>query len=102
MPLGGQANAGTPPGSGYGHPPGPGYGQPGGYPPPRPRARARNILIYVVVAVLAATLGAVGVWAFQHPGSGSVSPQSIPSPAQNAPGNANAARDHVTNHELIT
>jgi S1-C subfamily serine protease len=109
MPLGSQPNVGPQPAGGYGQPPGGGYAQPpagaygqpggypapGGYPPPPPRSRARNILIYVVVAVLAATLGAAGVWAFQHPGGNAVSSQSIPSPAQNVPGNANAASINV-------
>ena len=66
------------PGGGYGPPPG-GYGQPGG-PPPR---RSNRPLIYVLVAVLAAALGAGAVLALR-PGSqpsSSLSPQDIPAPA---------------------
>lgn len=91
MPLG-QANVGPQPGSGFGQPPGGGYGQPpGGFQPPRRARRLRGALVYVVVAVLAAVIGATSVWAFQQSNGGAVSPQSIPTAAGNAPGNANAS-----------
>src|SRR5262245_748517 len=96
------------PSSGYGESSG-GYGQPGGYgsssgygspgggygPPPGPRRprRGNHPLFYVLVAVLAAALGAGAVLAFQpntQPSGSSrgFSPQDIPSPSGNK-GNGN-------------
>ncbi len=97
-----------PPGSsqsGYGQPgygPGP-WSQPGGagnwglpgdiigYGPEPPRRRGPRALVYVVVAVVAALVGAGTVVALnqnsQDPNS--VSSQQIPSPHRNAAGNAN-------------
>jgi S1-C subfamily serine protease len=87
-PPGGHGTWGAPPASGYGQPGG-GYGQPGG---PR-RARRRNHpLLYVLVAVVAAALGAGTVFALQarspSSSSSSFSPQDIPSPA-GGPGSGN-------------
>jgi len=71
-----------PPGGGYGQPTG--YGQPAG--PQRPR-RGNHPLIYVLVAIVAAALGAGTVFALQAKSSpsnsnssSSFSPQQIPSP----------------------
>jgi S1-C subfamily serine protease len=105
---------------GYGHPghgqPGgyeqPGYGQPGGpglwgsgaggwtgddiigygrQEPPGGRRRGGRALVYVVVAALAAGVGAGTVVALNHGSQspGTVSSQQIPSPNGNAPGGAN-------------
>jgi len=91
---------GPPPGSGYGQPAG-GHGQPGGRPRHR---RSRSPLVYVLVAVVAAALGAGTVFALQAksgptnsssspPGLG---PQDIPSPGSgqgngNSSGNTNTS-----------
>jgi S1-C subfamily serine protease len=76
----------------WGPPPGGGYGQPGGFEPPQRSRRAGRIMIYVMVAALAAALGAGGVLAFQHhPGqqTAQVGPGEIPQP-QNPPANSNS------------
>ncbi|HUZ37481.1 MAG TPA: trypsin-like peptidase domain-containing protein, partial [Streptosporangiaceae bacterium] len=79
------------PGGGYG-PPGGGYGQPGGPQMPRPPQRGNRPLIYILVAVLAAALGASAVLAFQGgPSSNSLPPQNIPSPASSQGGNTNTS-----------
>jgi S1-C subfamily serine protease len=113
MSAGGQGTWEPPPGGGHGAwgppPAGGGYGQPGGYGPPGSgygqsgggygppggprRARRRNHpLLYVLVAVVAAALGAGVVFALQarspSSGSSSFSPQDIPSPA-GSPGSGN-------------
>jgi S1-C subfamily serine protease len=83
-PPGGHTSWGPPPGGGYGQPGG--YGPPGG-PPPR-RRRGNHPLVYVLVALVAAALGAGAVFALQaespssdsNNSSGSLSPQQIPSP----------------------
>jgi S1-C subfamily serine protease len=88
-PPGGSGSWGPPPpGGGYGQPGGAGppggYGQPGG--PPR-RRRGNHPLVYVLVALVAAALGAGTVFALQsesqpadsNSGS-SLPPQQIPSP----------------------
>ena len=108
-PGGGHAGWGPPPAGGYGQPsggygqpsggygpPGGGYGQPGGgYGPPggpQPGRRRNHPLLYVLVAVVAAALGAGAVFALQakSPSSSSsgFSPQDVPSPAS-SPGNGN-------------
>src|SRR5947207_8900600 len=53
-PGGGHGGWGPPPAGGYGQPGG-GYGQPGG---PQPERRRNRPLLYVLVAVVAAALGA--------------------------------------------
>jgi S1-C subfamily serine protease len=109
-PGGGHGGWGPPPAGGYGQtsggygqpssgygPPGGGYGQPGGgYGPPggpQPGRRRNHPLLYVLVAVVAAALGAGAVFALQakSPSSSSsgFSPQDVPSPAS-SPGNGNA------------
>jgi S1-C subfamily serine protease len=111
-PGGGRGGWDPPPGGGYGQPAGygesgghgqsgSGYGPPGGYglpseygqpqgPPPR-RGGPRP-LVYVLVALLAAALGAGVVFALQArsapSSSGGFSPQDIPSPA-GSQGNGN-------------
>jgi S1-C subfamily serine protease len=105
-PGGGQGGWGPPPAGGYGQPgggygqpgggygqPGGGYGQPGGgYGQPGGRPRRNHPLFYVLVAVVAAALGAGMVFALQarspSSGSSSFSPQDIPSPA-GSPGSGN-------------
>jgi S1-C subfamily serine protease len=108
-PGGGHGGWGPPPAGGYGQtsggygqpssgygPPGGGYGQPGGgYGPPggpQPGRRRNHPLLYVLVAVVAAALGAGAVFALQakSPSSSSsgFSPQDVPSPAS-SPGNGN-------------
>ena len=91
-PPGGAGHWGPPPASGpggWGPPPAGygqlGYGQPGGSPPGRRGSRA---LLYALVAILAAAVGAVSVLALQGGATsqGSLSPQDIPSPTAN-PGN---------------
>jgi len=112
-PGGGHGGWGPPPAGGYGQPSG-GYGQPGGgygqsgggygqpgggygQPPGRgPRRRRNHPLLYVLVAVVAAALGAGAVFALQarspSPGISSFSPQDIPSPASSpASGNTNTS-----------
>jgi len=81
-------------GSGYGPPPS-GYGLPSEYGPPQgppPRRGGTRPLVYVLVAVLAAALGAGAVFALQAhsapSSSGGFSPQDIPSPA-GSQGNGN-------------
>jgi S1-C subfamily serine protease len=76
------------PGGGYGQPPGGGYGRHGARPP-----RRNHPLLYVLVAVVAAALGAGAVFALQaksppSSSSSSFSPQDIPSPAS-SPGGGN-------------
>jgi S1-C subfamily serine protease len=116
MSAGGQGTWEPPPGSGHGDwspPPGGGYGQPGGgygptgggYGPtgggygqpggPRPPRRGNRPLVYVLVAVLAAALGAGTVFALQAQSqpsssnsSSSLSPQDIPTPGDHQ-GNGN-------------
>ena len=92
QPAGGYGQPGggySPPGGGYGQP-GDGYGQPGG---PQPGRRRNHPLLYVLVAVVAAALGAGAVFALQAKsppsGSSSFSPQDIPSPASSSPGSGN-------------
>jgi S1-C subfamily serine protease len=79
-----QGGWGAPPGGGYGQPggygpPGGGYGQPGG---PRPPRRGNHPLVYLLVAVLAAALGAGAVFAFQahSQSASSLAPQGGPGP----------------------
>src|SRR5215472_11509707 len=94
-PGGGYGGWGPPPAGGYGQPgggygpPGGGYGPPGG---PEPGRRRNHPLLYVLVAVVAAALGAGAVFALQAKSppssSGSFSPQDVPSPA-GSPGNGN-------------
>src|SRR5215831_8711239 len=77
-----------PPAGGYGQPGG-GYGPPGG---PEPGRRRNHPLLYVLVAVVAAALGAGAVFALQAKSppqsSSSFSPQDIPSPS-GSPGSGN-------------
>ena len=80
-----------PPSGGYGPPSG-GYGRPSG---PRPPRRGTHPLVYALVAVLAAALGAGTVLALQarsepsgSSSSSGFSPQDIPSPSSNQ-GNGN-------------
>jgi S1-C subfamily serine protease len=85
-PPGGQGNWPPPPGD-FVQPAGPGRSGPGG--------RAGRVLIYVLVAVLAAALGAGAVLAVQHkPGSSALATGTIPS-AQNPPGNINTSTINV-------
>ena len=94
------------PGGGYG-PPGGGYGQPGGgYGPPggpQPGRRRNHPLLYVLVAVVAAALGAGAVFALQAKsptsGSSSFSPQDVPSPA-GSPGNGNTNTSGIDEHAV--
>ena len=64
---GGQGGYGQPPYGGYGPPPG-GYGPPADYIEQQPRrgGRARGLIIYLVVAALAAGVGAGAVAALDH------------------------------------
>jgi len=106
-PSGGHGGWGPPPAGGYGQPSGGygqpaggygppgGYGQPGGYGPPggqQPERRRNHPLLYVLVAVVAAALGAGAVFALQAKSppqsSSSFSPGDIPSPA-GSPGSGN-------------
>ena len=66
-------------------PPGGGYGQP---PPPPSRGPGGRALVYLLVAVLAAAVGAGAVFALRgHPGnSPGVSPQDIPRPRTHVSG----------------
>ena len=100
-PGGGHGGWGPPPAAGgYGQPGG-GYGPPGGYGQPGgdgqpsgppPERRRSHPLLYVLVAVVAAALGAGAVFALQarspSSSSGSFSPQDVPSPAS-SPGGGN-------------
>jgi S1-C subfamily serine protease len=93
-PGGGHGGWGPPPaGGGYGQPGG-GYGQSGG---PRPERRRNHPLLYVLVALVAAALGAGAVFALQArspspSSSSSFSPQDIPSPASSTgSGNTNTS-----------
>ena len=100
-PPGGQGGYG-PPGS-YGPPPGGGYGQPGGYGPPggyggyghpadyiqqgpRP-GRARGFIVYLVVAALAAGIGAGLVAALDHSTSAANNTPSAGQPVNPNSGN---------------
>ena len=77
----------------------PGYGPPGypwpGYGPP-PRRRWDHPLVYVVVAALAAGLGATAVLALRHTATAGSSPrisaQQIPNPPRNAPAGTSSTR----------
>jgi S1-C subfamily serine protease len=71
-------------------PPGGGYGPQPGSPPPS-RGPAGRALVYVLVAVLAAAVGAGAVFALRgHPGNTpAVSPRDIPKPRTNTSGNGN-------------
>jgi S1-C subfamily serine protease len=98
----GQPGYGQPGGPGqWGAPPGgPGGWGPGdviGYGPERPRRRGSHALVYLVVAVLAAGVGAGTVVALNHDSQspGAVSSQQVPSPNHNAPGGANATNVDV-------
>lgn len=66
----------------WGGPPAGGYGQPPPWPPPQQPRRGGRALVYLLVAVLAATTGAGAVLAFQarSTGQGSLSARDIPSP----------------------
>jgi S1-C subfamily serine protease len=81
----GQGNWAPPPGS---YPP-PGYGPPGSYGPRQPR-RFGRVLIYVLVAVLAAGAGATAAGFALNGNSGNSAapgtPGQIPSPASSVPG----------------
>ena len=74
----------------WGPPTGPGYGQLPGEPPP-PRSPVNRALVYLLVAVLAAAVGAGAVFALRgHAGgAAAVSPQDIPKPHTNISGSAN-------------
>src|SRR5215831_14972452 len=99
-PGGGHGGWGPPPAGGYGQPgggygPPGGYGQPGGYSQPGgppPQRRRNHPLLYVLVAIVAAALGAGAVFALQAKSppqtSSSFSPQDIPSPS-GSPGSGN-------------
>jgi S1-C subfamily serine protease len=92
-PPGGYPPAGNyPPAGGY--PPTGGHGQPGGYgqpggPPPR---RGTHPLVYLLVALLAAALGASAVLALQaRHRSAAGQPENIPSPNRSTGGNTNTS-----------
>ena len=100
-PARGRAGAGPPPG-GYGQPGG-GYGQPGG---PRPERRRNHPLLYVLVALVAAALGAGAVFALQAKSSSpssssSFSPQDVPSPAS-SPGSGNTNTSGIDEQSVAT
>jgi S1-C subfamily serine protease len=108
-PTGGPGEPGGgygPPGGGYGPPGGygqPGYGQPGG---PRPERRRNHPLLYVLVAVVAAALGAGAVFALQAKSSSpssssSFSPQDVPSPA-GSPGSGNTNTSGIDEQAVAT
>ena len=110
-PAGGPGGGPSEPGGGYGQPGG-GYGPPGGYGQPGygqpsgpPPARRRNHpLLYVLVAVVAAALGAGAVFALQARSSSpssrsSFSPQDIPSPAS-SPGSGNTNTSGIDEHAV--
>ncbi|HEY6279181.1 MAG TPA: trypsin-like peptidase domain-containing protein [Streptosporangiaceae bacterium] len=94
-PLSGQGSWDPPPTGGYppagGYPPGSygppgGYGQPTGPPPPR---RGTHPLVYVLVALLAAALGASAVLGLQARNHATANPsQNVPSPNRGG-GNGN-------------
>jgi S1-C subfamily serine protease len=82
-PPGGYPPAGGYPPGGYGQPSG--YGQPGGPPPPK---RGTHPLVYVLVALLAAALGASAVLGLQARNRTAANqPENIPSPNSSAGGN---------------
>lgn len=86
-----QGGWGPPPGGGYGQPGGGGYGHPGGgygQPGGPPRRRGNHPLIYLLVAVLAAALGAGAVFAFQSrsQSAASLGPQGLSGPPANPGG----------------
>jgi S1-C subfamily serine protease len=97
-PLGGQGNWSPPPAGGYppagGNPPG-GYGQSSGYgqpPAPQPPKRGTHPLVYVLVALLAAALGASAVLGLQARDHGTASQsQNIPSPNRSSGGSTNTS-----------
>ena len=108
-PLPGELPGAVPPG-GEGHwaPPG-GYGQPPAGPPPS-RGPLGRALIYVVVAVLAAAVGAGAVFALRGTGgaapSSSVGAQDIPQPKANhgagaGPANLNTSVAHKVDPGLV-
>src|SRR5690349_17354131 len=101
-PGGGHGGWGPPPAGGYGQPGG-GYGQPGG---PRPERRRNHPLLYVLVAVVAAALGAGAVFALQAKSSSpssssSFSPQDVPSPAS-SPGSGNTNTSGIDEQSVAT
>jgi S1-C subfamily serine protease len=79
-------------------PPGGGYGQQPPGQPPSSRGPGSRALVYLLVAVLAAAVGAGAVFALRgHPGNApAVSPQDIPKPRANTSGNANTPGLNVT------
>ena len=114
MSAGGQGAWEPPPGGGgprdWNPPPGGGYGQPAGYSQPagpqRPR-RGNHPLIYVLVAVVAAALGAGTVFALQaksqpsNSSNSSFSPQQIPSPG-GGQGSANPSNTSGIDVQAVT
>ncbi len=112
-PAGGYAPPGgyPPPGDAYPPPPGgyipPGYGAPGGYgqPPPPPRRRGSRALIYVVVAALAAGIGAGSVLALNNsssnPSSTGISPTQVPSPPTSNPSSGAGPNTSNINRQAI-
>jgi S1-C subfamily serine protease len=85
-------------------PPG-GYGTPGGYgqPPQQPR-RGGRALIYVVVAALAAGVGAGSVLAFNRsssPTATGISPAQVPSPAPSSSPSSGGANTSNINAQAI-
>ena len=104
-PGGGHGGWGPPPAGGsggYGQPGG-GYGQPGG---PRPERRRNHPLLYVLVALVAAALGAGAVFALQAKSSSpssssSFSPQDVPSPAS-SPGSGNTNTSGIDEQSVAT
>ncbi len=88
-PYPAELSGGAPPSTQW-SPPGGGYGPPPGPPPPS-RGPAGRALVYVLVAVLAAAVGAGAVFALRgHPGNApAVSPQDVPKPRANTSGNGN-------------
>jgi S1-C subfamily serine protease len=88
-PYPAELSGGVPPsGQAQWSPPGGGYGQPPGPPPPS-RGPMSRALVYVLVAVLAAAVGAGAVFALRgHPGNApAVSSKDIPKPRTNTSGN---------------
>jgi S1-C subfamily serine protease len=88
---------GPPPGS-YGQP-GPGYGAPAPEPAPRRGSRLSRNLIYIVVAALAAAVGAGGVLALNNNGSPkptSFSPSDIPTAPAGASNNSGGGTSNTS------
>jgi S1-C subfamily serine protease len=75
-------------------PPGGGYGQPPPAQPPPSRGPLSRALVYVLVAVLAAAVGAGAVFALRgHPGnSPAISSRDVPKPRANTSGSGNGGR----------